>query len=228
MAHRIPLACAVAMLALTATAAPAGHVTPPSANRGLESEHQPIVSRTDFSFDAVTAPHGLAPGEAQRLAGWFDGLALGYGDTVTLADPGGWHGDPASDGVGMVLSRYGMLLSGNGAPPEAGRPPMGSVRVVVSRAVARVEGCPDWSRGNTPGFDNATMSNFGCAAAQNLAAMIANPQDLVRGRATPTAGGDARTSRPRRLARGATPTTRPARATPCQDRITSMSVVKGS
>lgn len=181
MAHRLRIVCAAVVLAVVVIAPAAAHETPPAHNRGMESEHQPIVSRTDFTFDVVTAPHGLATGEAQRLAGWFDGLALGYGDTVTLADPSGWHGDSASDGVGMVLSRYGMLLSGNGAPIEAGRPPAGSVRIVVSRAVARVEGCPDWSRGNYSGFDNATMSNFGCAAAQDLAAMIANPQDLVEG-----------------------------------------------
>jgi pilus assembly protein CpaD len=190
MAHRLPLACAVLALAVSSAATAAPRPTSPDHNRGLESEHQPVVSRTDFSIDVVVGPSGLATGEPQRLAGWLDGLALGYGDTVTLADPGGWRGDPAADGVGMVLSRYGMLLSGNGAPVEAGRPPAGSVRVVVSRAVARVDGCPDWSRGNYPGTDNATTSNFGCATAQNLAAMIANPQDLVEGaRAAP--GNDA-------------------------------------
>lgn len=193
MAHRFPLACA-AILAVAATAAHAApRATPAAHNRGLASEHQPIVSRTDFVFDAVVGPNGLATGEPQRLAGWFDGLALGYGDTVTLADPGGWRGDRASDGVGMVLSRYGLLLSGNGAPLEVGRPPAGSVRIVVSRAVARVDGCPDWARGNYSGFDNATASNFGCAAAQDLAAMIANPQDLVDGAHAAT-GADARIS----------------------------------
>ncbi len=193
MAHRISLAGCAAALAIAATAAPAAHVTSPAANRGMAAQHQPVVSRTDFAFDAATGPGGLAPGEPQRLAGWFDALALGYGDTVTIADPAGWRGDPVSDGVGMVLSRYGMLLSGNGAPTEAGRPPAGSVRIVVSRAVARVDGCPDWSRGNYSGFDNATMSNFGCSTAQNLATMIANPQDLVEG-ARATTGADARIS----------------------------------
>ena len=38
-------------------------------NRGLESVHQPVVSRTDYSFDVGTVPNGLAPGEEQRLAG---------------------------------------------------------------------------------------------------------------------------------------------------------------
>jgi pilus assembly protein CpaD len=54
-------------------------------------------------------------------------------------------------------------------------------RPVVAHGRAYVPGCPDWSSG---GVDSAarTDSNFGCANATNLAAMIADPQDLVRGR----------------------------------------------
>lgn len=191
MAHRMSLACTAAILALAA-AAPAG-ARPAAHNRGLEAEHQPVVSRTDFTLDVAGGPHGLATGEPQRLAGWFDGLVLGYGDTVTLVDPGGWRGDPAADAVGAVLSRYGMLLSADGPPVSVGHPAPGTIRVVVSRAVARVDGCPDWSRGNYSGFDNATASNFGCATSQNLAAMIADPQDLIEGQHAGPAG-DARIS----------------------------------
>lgn len=150
-------------------------------NRQLSSAHQPVVSRADYSFDALGGPGGLAPGEAQRLAAWFDGLALGYGDTVTIAEAGGWHGDPASDAVSAVLSRYGMLLANEGAPANAGRPPANSVRVVVSRATATAPDCPNYATGNEPDYGRHTLSNYGCAAAQNLAAMIADPQDLVQG-----------------------------------------------
>jgi pilus assembly protein CpaD len=55
--------------------------------------------------------------------------------------------------------------------------------VVVSRAVASVEGCPDYRRGNFADVAGSTASNYGCATALNLAAMIANPQDLVEGHA---------------------------------------------
>ncbi|WP_419825845.1 CpaD family pilus assembly lipoprotein [Sphingomonas sp.] len=149
-------------------------------NRSVNSVHQPIVSRTDYSFDVTLAGDALAVGEDRRLGTWFDMLDLGYGDTVTVARAGvGARGTP--DGIGGVLSRYGMLVSADAAPPSVGAPAPGSARIVVSRAVARVEGCPDWSRGNLAEFDGASQSNYGCAAAQNLAAMIADPQDLVRG-----------------------------------------------
>ena len=163
------------------------------ANRSVEAVHQPIVDRTDFVLDVATSPIGLAPGEADRLTGWFDALRLGYGDTITIDDPRGWRGGGAQDSVAAVVSRYGMLVSHDAPPITAGRPANGTLRVVVSRAVAHVTGCPDWSRGNASEYADATKSNYGCAEASNLAAMIANPQDLIEGRSGDTSS-DARLS----------------------------------
>ena len=58
----------------------------------------------------------------------------------------------------------------------------GSVRVVVARRRAEVPGCPNWSRPAAPDFDNRSMSNYGCVGERNIAAMIANPEDLLHGR----------------------------------------------
>lgn len=176
MALSIRNAGSAAALALTLAASPALAADPAAANSTLGSVHEPIVSRTDYTLDLTGGPSGLAYGETQRLSGWFDGLGLGYGDTVSVDGP-----VASREAVGGVLSRYGMLVAREATPTGVGAPPAGSVRVVVSRAVARVEGCPDWSRGNFAEYGNALPSNFGCAAAQNLAAMIANPQDLVEG-----------------------------------------------
>jgi pilus assembly protein CpaD len=69
-----------------------------------------------------------------------------------------------------------------GCLPDAANYGVSTVhRPVLANGRAIVPGCPDWS---TAGLDSAarTDSNFGCANATNLAAMIADPQDLVRGR----------------------------------------------
>ena len=58
----------------------------------------------------------------------------------------------------------------------------GSVRVVVARRRAVVLNCPNWSRPSAPEVDNKQMSNYGCSVNSNLAAMIADPEDLVHGR----------------------------------------------
>jgi pilus assembly protein CpaD len=59
---------------------------------------------------------------------------------------------------------------------------VGSIRQpVVAGDRAYVPGCPDWS---SAGRDSAALtdSNYGCAVNSNLAAMVANPQDLLHGK----------------------------------------------
>ncbi|UVO49814.1 CpaD family pilus assembly protein [Sphingomonas sp. SUN019] len=147
-------------------------------NRGLESVHQPVVSRIDYAFDVNAGPGGLASGEAQRLSGWMQSLKLGYGDRIAIDDPAS-DSDTRAD-VAAQAARFGLLVSDDA--PVTGAPiTPGTVRIVVSRAKASVPGCPDFSRTREPEFESNTSSNQGCSVNSNLAAMIANPTDLVRG-----------------------------------------------
>jgi pilus assembly protein CpaD len=163
------------LAALAATTLLAGCGTP---NRGLESVHQPVVSRTDYVIDVQTADAGLADGEAKRLRGWMDAMRLGYGDAIAIDDPRS-DGAARAD-VAAVAAGYGLLLS-DGAPVTAAQVAPGTIRVIVSRTKATVPGCPDYTRMSGTNFDSHTGSNQGCAINGNLAAMIANPGDLVRG-----------------------------------------------
>jgi pilus assembly protein CpaD len=150
-------------------------------NRGLESVHQPVVERNDYAFDVATADDGLAPGEAERLAGWLASLRLGYGDRIALDNPDGGRAAAATrDRVAAQAGRYGLLLADT-APVTVGTLPPGTARIIVSRMRAYVPGCPDHSRTSGPEFNANTNSNFGCASNANLAAMVARPEDLVRG-----------------------------------------------
>ena len=150
-----------------------------TANRGLESVHQPVVSRADMALDLDARNGPLAPGEAARLDGWLQTMRLGYGDRVAV-DAGGGSAGSAGAEVGDVVARYGLLVA-DGAPVTGSPITPGTVRVVVSRMRAGVPGCPDWSRNLTSDFGGHTHSNYGCATNANLAAMVANPADLVRG-----------------------------------------------
>ncbi len=148
-------------------------------NRGVESVHQPVVQRTDYVIDLNSGGYGLGQGEQDRLEGWFRSIDLAFGDRVSVDDPAG-SGAVQSE-VQALLGRRGMTLTGN-APVTAGAIAPGTVRVVVSRASARVAGCPDWSRPSSPDFSSSAMSNYGCANNAALAAMVADPLDLVQGR----------------------------------------------
>jgi pilus assembly protein CpaD len=148
------------------------------ADRGVASVNIPVVTRADYVFDAVAPGGALAPGESERLDGWFRGLDLGYGDTIYVD---GAYTPAARGQVAQVAGRYGMLVSA-GAPVNPGAVPADSVRVVVSRNRAVVPNCPNWNRPASPDFENHSMSNYGCAVNSNFAAMVANPVDLVHGR----------------------------------------------
>lgn len=145
---------------------------------GLSAVNVPVVTSADYVFDAAAPGGALAPGEGDRLNGWLQGLGLGYGDRVYVD---GGYAPAARSQVAAIAGRYGMLVSA-GAPVTAGTVQAGSVRVVVARRRATVPGCPNWSQPSQPDWDNKTMSNYGCAINSNLAAMIADPEDLVHGR----------------------------------------------
>jgi pilus assembly protein CpaD len=130
---------------------------PGTENRGLESIHQPVVERSDYVFD----------------------VNAGYGDRVAVDDPAGGALQLRSDVAGQV-ARYGLLLADE-APVTAEPIAPGTARIVVSRMRASVPGCPDFSRYRGTEFESNTNSNYGCAMNANLAAMVANPADLVRG-----------------------------------------------
>ena len=150
-------------------------------NRGVESIKQPVVSRTDYVFDAQVSGNGLAPGEVERVAGWLSAMKLRYGDEVSVDDPNP-YGSRAKAQVAAILASHGMRLADR-APITTAPMSAGTVRVVVTRASAKVPGCPDFTRSGSSEFEGSATSNFGCATNANLASMVANPMDLVRGQA---------------------------------------------
>jgi len=148
-------------------------------NRGLESVHQPVVSRADYAIDLAVRGGSLATGERQRLTGWFNAMQLSFGDHIAIDDPA-YEAPGARSDVAGVVGGYGLLLADEAAVATAPVAP-GTIRVVVSRMRASVPGCPDWSRDSSHEFDSNSSSNFGCATNASLAAMVARPGDLVRG-----------------------------------------------
>ena len=151
---------------------------PDMPRQGLSAVHVPVVSTTNFVFDAAAPGGALAPGEDSRLDAWMRTLDVRYGDTVFVD---GFDAAAARAQVADIAGNYGLLVS-PGAPVTAGAVVPGTVRVIVSRNVASVPNCPDWkSSPSQPNFNNQSPSNFGCSVNSALAAQVANPQDLVHG-----------------------------------------------
>lgn len=152
--------------------------TGPNINRSVDSVRQPVVERTNYTFDVTTNMSGLSISEQKRLDDWFDAMDLRYGDRIAVDDP---LSSPATySAVQDVASRHGILLSKD-VPVTPGYVNAGNARIIVTRSTASVPGCPDWSHKTDTNFASATSPNFGCANNSNLAAMVADPEHLIKG-----------------------------------------------
>lgn len=167
-----------ALLLAAALLAGCGHTTYDQPDRGIAPINVPVVERANYVFDAAAPGGTLAPSEAARLNGWFQGLSLGYGDNVYVDGP---YAEGARNQVASIAANYGMLIN-PGAPVTQGAVLDGTVRVVVTRSRAIVPNCPNWSRSREMNYANRSHPNYGCSVNGNLAAMIANPEDLLHGR----------------------------------------------
>ena len=167
------------MLLLLSSAASACQTSvPDNPARGVAAVNVPVVTRADYAFDLAAPDGALSESESARLDAWFRSLELGYGDTIYVDGP---YAYGARDDVARVAGNYGLLVAA-GAPMSAGAVPPGTVRVIVARTRASVPDCPNWERPAQPSIDHVSMPNFGCGVNGALAAMVANPQDLVHGR----------------------------------------------
>ena len=104
-----------------------------------------------------------------------------YGDRVSIDEPRGYESAGARRDVARVAADYGLLLA-DGAPVTEGAVPPGidpRRRQPLQRERAGLPELDAIPASNSP---VRTGTNYGCATNSNLAAMIANPDDLVRGR----------------------------------------------
>ncbi len=131
----------LAILVLASAAASGCSYTPHDLpDRGLAAVNVPVVTSADYVFDASAPGGALAPGEAERLNGWFQGLGLGYGDTVYVD---GAYADRARAQVARdrrPLRHAGHCRRAGHRRASSSRD---SVRVVVSRRRAEVPGLPE-------------------------------------------------------------------------------------
>jgi pilus assembly protein CpaD len=177
--HRFKGAARVLLLAGLLTLPLAACMDGKESNRTLESIHQPVVQRNSYVFDVSTLPGGgLAVSEQRRLLGWLEALDVRYGDRVSLDDP--TDSDLTRSAVENVAGRFGILLA-DMAPVTGGEVAAGTARIVLARSEASVPGCPDWSGKVDLKANNSTSPGFGCAVNGNMAAMVANKEDLVHG-----------------------------------------------
>lgn len=107
----------------------------------------------------------------------------------------------------VLLALLALVLASCVTGPEdwspAGRPVAPHVVTTADgRSVVLPPACSDWSQPSAANPANHPTGALGCANAHNLGLMIAEPADLVRGRAATAADGEAATLAIQRYRRG--------------------------
>jgi pilus assembly protein CpaD len=152
------------------------------ANTSVYSTNQPVVQRTNFAIDVnANGSEGIVSNEKTRLSEWMNALELGYGDRVSVDFGDGYANKSVINDVTELARERGVLMSDT-APLTAGQVIPGTVRIIVTRSTASVPNCPNWSKTTESNYNSSTHPNYGCAMNSNMAAMIADPEDLVRGK----------------------------------------------
>ncbi len=133
---------------------------------------------------------------AQVLSFGLDWKRSATGGLVVDRPIGASNEQSAAEAMHEILS----ILAAAGLPPQsvavqtyqAVGPNLAPVRIRYPKIVAQAGPCGLWPQDVGPNFsrnytENQPPWNFGCAAQHNLAAMVANPSDLVQPRGeTPT------------------------------------------
>jgi pilus assembly protein CpaD len=165
-------------------------------NTTIYSSNQPVVQRTNHAIDVnVDSYSGIPPIESQRVSEWFDALKLGFGDRIAVDFGNAGPNNAVKREVARLASLHGMTMVDT-APVTAGDVVPGTARIVVTRSTASVPNCPNWSKHTESNYNSSNHPDYGCATNSNLAAMVADPEDLVRGRQS-TPRNDSGAGRPK-------------------------------
>jgi pilus assembly protein CpaD len=157
-------------------------VADPSVNHPITVA--PEYQSVKFPFSVGNA--GLMPDDAAR----FEAFVADYQDhgngAMTVSVPAGPYAN-------ATISYFGERLADMGVPRArvlvgTHQVSNGDTRVELGFVgyAAHVDRCGDWSEDLTATDSNEPTPNFGCAVQTNIAAMVADPRDLVQPRAMDT------------------------------------------
>lgn len=157
---------------------------------GAETSKEIKVEWVNFRHDVSFITGQAAPSEFERarFQSFLAQMRMTPSSRVAVAAAAGPLAVSRAEAVMGLLA--GQRIQGVSlARGSLGDVAPGSVAVIVGRYVATPPNCPDWRKPANQNFQNSPSSNFGCATAVNLALMVEDPADLLRGR--PLGPGDA-------------------------------------
>ena len=143
------------------------------------ANHPITVEPSYRSLKVSYTPAGLSGADAAQLDAFVaDYIAHGNGSIAVSAPATASAQDVIQYFAGRInqmgISRDKILVATHDAPDGDNR-----IEVNYVSYQAHTDKCGDWSDDLSFTMDNGTPKNFGCSVQQNIAAMVADPRDLL-------------------------------------------------
>ena len=161
------------------------------------NERHPIAVRQgEVTLDLAVYPGSSGLNESQKgqIYGYLRDYKAQSSDRLLIRAPSGGPNETAAmhayDQVRKAMRSAGIDPKLVVLEPYFGNgDPSAPLRLSYLQFVATPPDCPDWSENVGRDPKNMPYPNMGCATQRNLAAMVANPEDLIRPRGeTPRPG----------------------------------------
>jgi len=142
----------------------------------VAEEHPISVDAQTVTMTLAGGSGGLSDLDSARLKAFADSYMRNGHGALSITTPSG------GDGAAVREALYEAGVPHSAMSDAAYRAGEGSSRDVIlsySRYVATPSACGIWDGERDRSYRNMRSPNFGCAAQNNLAAMIGDPHDLV-------------------------------------------------
>jgi len=168
------LCAAIAALPLAACSSPAfnGPDQAFDVNQRYPISVQPRMMALSLPYNGQAELDQNAGGQLSRFA--EDYLSHGSG-SIGVSGPNNAAADLVVDGLLEIGVARTQIMVGSNTAGMANN----DIRVTYIRYVAEAPPCGNWSTNLATTASNVLPPNFGCATQHNVAAMVADPRDLV-------------------------------------------------
>ena len=151
------------------------------------TNHPIVIAEKNQKIDLPVGAgdRGMTGAQRDTLLGFLDGYDKSAAPSLTIAIPRGSANEVAALVAGRDFARVSMaagvkrdrivMTSYQSAVPEASAP----IRVAFVAVRAQTDKCGRWPEDLLQTSENKHYADFGCSYQNNLAAQIANPNDLL-------------------------------------------------
>ncbi|RAZ87403.1 pilus assembly protein CpaD [Mesorhizobium hawassense] len=180
-------ALAIALAASLAGCANRDSITVGSVPDDYRTTHPIVIAEKNQKIDLPVGAgdRGMTGAQRDTLLGFLDGYDKGAAPSLTIAIPRGSANEVAALVAGRDFARVAVadgikrnrivMTSYQSDVPEASAP----VRVAFVAVRAQTDKCGRWPEDLAETSENKHYADFGCSYQNNLAAQVANPNDLL-------------------------------------------------